>query len=83
MSRAWEAVIGLEIHAQLSTASKLFSGAATAYGAEPNTQASFVDGLPVGLQLIGPAFAEARLLAAAHGLQQVTDWHTRTPGARP
>ena len=45
--------------------------------------AGFVDGLPVGLQLIGPAFAEARLLAAAHGLQQVTDWHTRTPGARP
>ena len=43
MSRAWEAVIGLEIHAQLSTASKLFSGAATAYGAEPNTQASFID----------------------------------------
>ncbi|MDC8013793.1 Asp-tRNA(Asn)/Glu-tRNA(Gln) amidotransferase subunit GatB [Tahibacter soli] len=43
MSRAWEAVIGLEIHAQLSTASKLFSGAPTAYGAEPNTQASAVD----------------------------------------
>lgn len=43
MSRAWEAVIGLEIHAQLSTQSKLFSGAPTAYGAEPNTQASTVD----------------------------------------
>ena len=43
MSRAWEAVIGLEIHAQLSTASKLFSGSSTAYGAEPNTQASPVD----------------------------------------
>jgi len=39
----WEAVIGLEIHAQLNTRSKLFSGAATAYGAEPNTQASAVD----------------------------------------
>jgi aspartyl-tRNA(Asn)/glutamyl-tRNA(Gln) amidotransferase subunit B len=39
----WQAVIGLEIHAQLSTSSKLFSAAATAYGAEPNTQASFVD----------------------------------------
>ncbi|TLY51057.1 MAG: Asp-tRNA(Asn)/Glu-tRNA(Gln) amidotransferase subunit GatB [Gammaproteobacteria bacterium] len=39
----WEAVIGLEIHAQLSTSSKLFSGAATAYGAEPNTQAAAVD----------------------------------------
>jgi aspartyl-tRNA(Asn)/glutamyl-tRNA(Gln) amidotransferase subunit B len=40
---AWQPVIGLEIHAQLNTASKLFSGAATAYGAEPNTQASAVD----------------------------------------
>ena len=40
---SWQAVIGLEIHAQLNTASKLFSGAATAYGAEPNTQASAVD----------------------------------------
>jgi aspartyl-tRNA(Asn)/glutamyl-tRNA(Gln) amidotransferase subunit B len=39
----WEPVIGLEIHAQLNTASKLFSGAPTAYGAEPNTQASAVD----------------------------------------
>jgi len=43
-SRAqWQPVIGLEIHAQLSTASKLFSGASTAYGAEPNTHASVVD----------------------------------------
>ena len=40
---SWEPVIGLEIHAQLATHSKLFSGASTAYGAEPNTQASLVD----------------------------------------
>src|SRR5437762_6514476 len=39
----WEIVIGLETHAQLSTASKIFSGAATAFGAAPNTQASAVD----------------------------------------
>ena len=39
----WETVIGLEIHAQLSTTSKIFSGAATAYGAAPNTQACAVD----------------------------------------
>ena len=38
----WEVVIGLEIHAQLATRSKIFSGAATAYGAEPNTQADLV-----------------------------------------
>jgi len=40
---AWETVIGLEIHAQLATASKIFSGASTAFGAEPNTQACTVD----------------------------------------
>jgi aspartyl-tRNA(Asn)/glutamyl-tRNA(Gln) amidotransferase subunit B len=39
----WEVVIGLETHAQLSTASKMFSGASTAFGAGPNTQASAVD----------------------------------------
>ena len=44
---AWEAVIGLEIHTQLTTQSKIFSGASTAYGAEPNSQACAVDlGLP-------------------------------------
>jgi aspartyl-tRNA(Asn)/glutamyl-tRNA(Gln) amidotransferase subunit B len=43
----WESVIGLEIHAQLATASKIFSGASTAFGAEPNTQACAVDlGMP-------------------------------------
>ncbi|HHC73982.1 MAG TPA: Asp-tRNA(Asn)/Glu-tRNA(Gln) amidotransferase GatCAB subunit B, partial [Thiothrix sp.] len=40
---AWETVIGLEIHAQLSTASKIFSSAPTTYGAVANTQASLVD----------------------------------------
>lgn len=44
MSRSdWEVVIGLEVHAQLNTASKIFSGASTAFGAEPNRQASAVD----------------------------------------
>lgn len=41
--------------------------------------AGFVDGLPVGLQLIAPWFEEARLLNAAHAYQQATDWHTRRP----
>jgi len=43
MNAAWEVVIGLEIHTQLATGSKIFSGAATAYGAAPNTQACLVD----------------------------------------
>ncbi len=42
-SGAWEVVIGLEVHAQVVSQSKLFSGAATEFGAEPNTQVSFVD----------------------------------------
>src|SRR5581483_8383593 len=43
----WETVIGLEVHVQLKTKSKIFSGASTAYGAEPNTQACAIDlGLP-------------------------------------
>ncbi|MOA07158.1 Glutamyl-tRNA(Gln) amidotransferase subunit A [compost metagenome] len=41
--------------------------------------AGFVDGLPVGVQLLAPYFHEARLLNVAHQYQQVTDWHTRTP----
>ncbi|MDX1554250.1 MAG: Asp-tRNA(Asn)/Glu-tRNA(Gln) amidotransferase subunit GatA [Marinobacter sp.] len=41
--------------------------------------AGFVDGLPVGLQIIGDYFSEARLLNAAHQYQQVTDWHQREP----
>jgi len=40
---SWETVIGLEIHAQLATRSKIFSGSATVYGAAPNTQANLVD----------------------------------------
>ncbi|HZS82040.1 MAG TPA: Asp-tRNA(Asn)/Glu-tRNA(Gln) amidotransferase subunit GatB [Stellaceae bacterium] len=40
---SWEVVIGLEVHAQIVSAAKLFSGAATAFGAEPNTQVSTID----------------------------------------
>ncbi|MES1933839.1 aspartyl/glutamyl-tRNA amidotransferase subunit A [Salinisphaera shabanensis T35B1] len=41
--------------------------------------AGFVDGLPVGLQLLAPWFEESRLLGAAHAYQQSTDWHTKRP----
>jgi len=62
----WETVIGLEIHTQLSTQSKIFSGASTAYGAEPNTQASAVDlGLPGVLPVLN---AEAVRKAVMFGL---------------
>lgn len=62
----WEVVIGLEIHAQLATNSKIFSGAATAYGAAPNTQACAVDlGLPGVLPVLNE---EAVRMAIKFGL---------------
>ena len=62
----WEAVIGLEIHAQLATRSKIFSGASTAYGAAPNTQACAVDlGFPGVLPVLN---SEAVRMAAKFGL---------------
>ncbi|MET0291753.1 MAG: Asp-tRNA(Asn)/Glu-tRNA(Gln) amidotransferase subunit GatB [Steroidobacteraceae bacterium] len=62
----WETVIGLEIHAQLATKSKIFSPAATAYGAEPNTQADLIDlGYPGVLPVLN---AEAVRFAVKFGL---------------
>ena len=62
----WETVIGLEIHAQLATKSKIFSGASTAYGAQPNTQACAVDlGLPGVLPVINE---QAIAMAVRFGL---------------
>ena len=62
----WETVIGLEIHAQLATRSKIFSGSATAYGAPPNTQADLVDlGYPGVLPVLN---GEAVRMAVKLGL---------------
>ncbi len=62
----WETVIGLEIHAQLATQSKIFSGSATRYGAPPNTQANLVDlGYPGVLPVLN---AEAVRMAVKLGL---------------
>ena len=62
----WETVIGLEIHAQLATRSKIFSGASTAYGAPPNAQASLVDlGFPGVLPVLN---GEAVRMAVRFGL---------------
>ncbi|MBX8606683.1 Asp-tRNA(Asn)/Glu-tRNA(Gln) amidotransferase subunit GatB [Pseudomonas capsici] len=62
----WEVVIGLEIHTQLSTQSKIFSGSATTFGSEPNTQASLVDlGMPGVLPVLNK---EAVRMAVKFGL---------------
>jgi aspartyl-tRNA(Asn)/glutamyl-tRNA(Gln) amidotransferase subunit B len=63
---SWETVIGLEIHAQLATRTKIFSGSPTAYGAAPNTQANLVDlGYPGVLPVLN---REAVRMAAKFGL---------------
>jgi len=62
----WETVIGLEIHAQLATKSKIFSGSATAYGAPPNSQANLIDlGYPGVLPVLN---GEAVRMAVKLGL---------------
>jgi aspartyl-tRNA(Asn)/glutamyl-tRNA(Gln) amidotransferase subunit B len=66
MREGWEVVIGLEVHCQLLTKSKIFSGAATAYGAEPNTQADPVTlGFPGVLPVLN---ADAVRYAVTFGL---------------
>jgi aspartyl-tRNA(Asn)/glutamyl-tRNA(Gln) amidotransferase subunit B len=76
----WEVVIGLEIHAQLATKSKIFSGASTAYGAEPNTQACAVDlGLPGVLPVLNK---EAVRMAVKFGLAIDADVSRRSVFAR-
>ena len=62
----WETVIGLEVHVQLSTASKLFSGTSTEFGAEPNTQANIYDlAMPGTLPVLN---SEALKMAVKFGL---------------
>ncbi|MBO1922883.1 Asp-tRNA(Asn)/Glu-tRNA(Gln) amidotransferase subunit GatB [Thiomicrorhabdus sp. 6S3-12] len=76
---SWEVVIGLEIHAQLTTKSKIFSGASIAYGAAPNSQACAVDlGMPgmlpvVNHAVIGKGIALGLALNAELGKKQVFD----------
>ncbi len=77
---AWETIIGLEIHAQLATQSKIFSGAATAYGAEANTQACAVDlGLPGVLPVLNK---EAVRMAIMFGLAINAEIPSRSVFAR-
>src|SRR5262245_27408715 len=63
---SWETVIGLEVHAQLATRTKIFSASPTAYGASPNTQANLVDlGYPGVLPVLN---REAVRMAVKFGL---------------
>ena len=80
MSSNWEVVIGLEIHTQLSTSSKIFSGASTAYGAEPNSQACLIDlGYPGVLPVLN---GEVIRMAVKFGLAVNADVARRSIFAR-
>ena len=77
---SWETVIGLEVHVQLATASKLFSGAPNTFGAEPNRAASAVElGLPGVLPMLN---AEAVRMAVRFGLAVEAELAERTVFAR-
>jgi aspartyl-tRNA(Asn)/glutamyl-tRNA(Gln) amidotransferase subunit B len=76
----WETVIGLEIHAQLATRSKIFSSSATAYGASPNSQANLVDlGYPGVLPVLN---GEAVRMAVKFGLSVGAEIASRSVFAR-
>ena len=76
----WETVIGLEIHAQLATKTKIFSGSSTAFGAEPNTQANLVDlGYPGVLPVLNQ---DAVKMAVKFGLAVGAQVATRSVFAR-
>ena len=65
----WEIIVGMEIHAQVTSKSKLFSGAATAFGAEPNSQVSLVDAAMPGMLPVINAFCVEQAVRTGLGLK--------------
>jgi aspartyl-tRNA(Asn)/glutamyl-tRNA(Gln) amidotransferase subunit B len=65
----WEVIIGLEVHAQITSKAKLFSGAATAFGAEPNTQVSPVDAAFPGMLPVINGFCVEQAVRTGLGLE--------------
>ena len=68
-SGAWEVVIGLEVHAQVTSKAKLFSGASTAFGAEPNSQVSLVDAAMPGMLPVINRYCVEQAVRTGLGLQ--------------
>ncbi len=65
----WELVIGMEIHAQVSSNSKLFSGASTQFGSEPNSNVSFVDCAMPGMLPVINEFCVEQAVKSGLGLK--------------
>src|SRR5258705_394702 len=72
----WEIVIGMEVHAQVSSKSKLFSGAATEFGAEPNSQVSLVDAAMPGMLPVINRFCVEQAVKTGLGLKAKINLHS-------
>ncbi|MAF47401.1 MAG: Asp-tRNA(Asn)/Glu-tRNA(Gln) amidotransferase subunit GatB [Rhodospirillales bacterium] len=72
----WEVVIGLEVHAQITSEAKLFSGAATAFGAEPNSQVSLVDAAMPGMLPVINEHCVAQAVKTGLGLNAEINLHS-------
>ena len=72
----WELVIGMEIHAQVASNAKLFSGASTAVGAEPNSQVAFVDAAMPGMLPVINAFCIEQAVRTGLGLKAAINLHS-------
>ena len=78
----WELVIGMEVHAQVSSNAKLFSGASTRFGAEPNSNVAFVDaGMPGMLPVIND-YCVAQDIAGTNALLDASGWVRGADGIR-
>jgi aspartyl-tRNA(Asn)/glutamyl-tRNA(Gln) amidotransferase subunit B len=73
----WEVIIGLEVHAQVASKAKLFSGAATEYGAEPNTQVSLVDAAMPGMLPVVNEFCIEQAVRTGLGLNAQINKYSR------
>jgi len=73
----WELVIGMEVHAQIASNSKLFSGASTQFGAEPNANVSLVDAAMPGMLPVVNAFCVEQAVRTGLGLQAEINLYSR------
>ena len=73
----WELVIGMEVHAQISSNSKLFSGASTEFGAEPNSNVSFVDAAMPGMLPVVNEYCIEQAVRTGLGLKAEINLYSR------
>ncbi len=73
----WEVVIGMEVHAQIASESKLFSGASTKFGTEPNSNVSFVDAAMPGMLPVVNKFCIEQAIKTGLGLKAKINTYSR------